>query len=97
MSLTMTMQLKSRSGRISGSAKPHAKVLRRDPCSYCSGEGGTVDHIVSYKLGGGGSAANLAGACPDCNVEKGDTKLLLFLLQRAASQDAPAPQLASVA
>lgn len=77
----MFFQFARRSGRINGSAKVYARRLRQDPCSYCGGEGGTVDHIEPYSRAGGG-AMNLTGACDRCNVDKGEMPMLLWMAER---------------
>lgn len=56
--------------------------LRRDPCAYCRGPGGTIDHIVSSSRGSAETVANLTGACEPCNVSKGSWPLLPYLLLR---------------
>ncbi len=68
----------------------HAQVLRRDPCSYCGGDGGVIDHIVPLAGGGDHAVANLAGACRSCNARKRTIPLLRFLLKSAAQSDARA-------
>lgn len=62
-------------------------LLRRDPCSYCAGAGGTVDHVDprSRSVTGLGTAhgwLNVVGACPRCNGAKRDLRMLTFLLRR---------------
>lgn len=61
-----------------------APALRRDPCAYCGGPGGVVDHIVAVAAGGVHEAENLTGACRRCNARKGTKSLLLFLANRLA-------------
>ena len=61
-------------------------LLRRDPCCYCAGPGGTVDHVEprSRAVAGLGTAhgwLNVVGACERCNGAKRDTRLLVFLLR----------------
>lgn len=56
--------------------------LRLDPCAYCGGPGGTIDHIVPRVAGGAPTAWNLTGACAACGVLKGRWPLLAFLLLR---------------
>lgn len=56
--------------------------LYLDPCSYCSGSGGTIDHIIPIKYGGDNSPENLTAACRSCNCSKNDRPLLGFLLSR---------------
>lgn len=59
-------------------------VLRRDPCSFCGREGGTVDHIVPRSAGGPGlhDWTNFGGACASCNSSKSSVPLLEFLGRR---------------
>jgi 5-methylcytosine-specific restriction endonuclease McrA len=56
-----------------------AKVLRRDPCSYCGKPGGTIDHIVPIAHGGIHEVDNLAAACLQCNTSKATQSALYFL------------------
>lgn len=55
-------------------------IIRKDPCVYCGGPGGEVDHIDPYVRGGSAEWANLASACRSCNASKHATPLLVFLL-----------------
>jgi hypothetical protein len=71
-------------GDACGLEEPWRAILRREPCSYCSDAGGTLDHIVP-RMGArksSGSLDNLASACEECNSRKGHTPLLLYLLSR---------------
>jgi 5-methylcytosine-specific restriction endonuclease McrA len=54
-------------------------VLRRDPCAYCGGVGGGVDHVEPYIQGGANDWTNLTGCCRRCNQEKSTRGALLFL------------------
>ena len=59
-------------------------LLRRDPCAYCPGAGGTVDHIEprcrpSRGVGSPHGWVNTTGACTRCNGAKRDRPLLEFL------------------
>lgn len=65
-------------------AREYAAILLRDPCVYCGGQGGTIDHIVPVSEGGSGDPVNLAGACGRCNRSKQAKPLLTYLLARAA-------------
>lgn len=63
------------------------RMLRADPCAYCGGPGGTVDHVDprSRSARGLGTAhgwINTVGACAPCNGRKGDRPLLLWLAAR---------------
>lgn len=69
-----------------------ASVVRGDPCAYCGGWGGSLDHVVpqsAVKTGfrsradattGVHSWANYVGACEWCNGRKASRDLLAFLL-----------------
>ena len=62
-------------------------LVRRDPCSYCPGRGGTVDHVEPRcrSARGVGTAhgwINTIGACARCNSAKRDLPLLAFLGRR---------------
>jgi 5-methylcytosine-specific restriction endonuclease McrA len=58
----------------------YAAILLGDPCSYCVGPAGTIDHIVAIAEGGVGDATNLTAACGRCNSVKHSRPLLLALL-----------------
>ena len=56
------------------------EVIRLDPCAYCGGLGGTIDHIAPNSMGGSRwSLRNWTGACFACNARRGATRLLYFL------------------
>lgn len=55
------------------------QTLYRDPCCYCGGPGGTLDHIVPVARGGTNLWLNLTSACQACNQKKADQTLLGFL------------------
>lgn len=59
-----------------------AEIVRADPCSFCAGRGGTLDHIVPQRRRTKGvhSWLNYAGACEWCNGRKAARDLLSFLL-----------------
>jgi 5-methylcytosine-specific restriction endonuclease McrA len=63
----------------------YAAILRRDPCAYCGGEAGEVDHIVPVEQGGMSDWDNLTAACRGCNQRKRTKSLLEFLGARLAS------------
>jgi hypothetical protein len=71
--------------RDDGHLQAWAAIVRWDPCSFCGGPGGTVDHIVprSARRKGVNAWNNMAGACGSCNGSKGAESLLLFLAIRA--------------
>jgi len=60
-----------------------SRALRRDPCAWCNGRGGTVDHLVPQALGGDDRWENLAGACRRCNASRGIDTLVVHLTKRA--------------
>ena len=51
-------------------------LLLNDPCSYCGGRAGTVDHIVPLHAGGTNEWHNLTAACKACNSSKSNRDLL---------------------
>ena len=60
-------------------------ILRRDPCSYCGGTGGTVDHIRpchhhGCKDDSASVWSNKTGACECCNGKKGNRPFSLLML-----------------
>jgi 5-methylcytosine-specific restriction endonuclease McrA len=59
--------------------------LLRDPCSYCGGTAGEVDHIIPRSKGGSEDWDNLTATCRSCNARKRTIPLLTFLLRRAAA------------
>lgn len=61
-------------------ARAYIRVLLRDPCSYCGGKGGSIDHIVPVDAGGTNDWWNLTSACLSCNSRKRTRTLLHFLL-----------------
>lgn len=69
-----------RSRRLGGDALDFACVVVADPCSYCGGEGGTLDHIDPLVFGGPHDPTNFTSACHSCNSQKGAKSLLSFLL-----------------
>lgn len=64
--------------------REYPAVLLRDPCSYCGGPAGEVDHVTPVSRGGTSDWGNLTAACPICNRSKGNKPLLLWLLSRQA-------------
>ena len=75
--------------RVDGQSHYEAwlSLMRRDPCSYCGGPGGTVDHVdprsrAPRGLGSAHGWINTVGACARCNGYKRDLRLLVFLQRR---------------
>lgn len=60
-------------------AKQYVRIIRQDPCSYCGGPGGVVDHIVPLSRGGTNDWENLTSACASCNARKHVKSLLTFI------------------
>jgi 5-methylcytosine-specific restriction endonuclease McrA len=58
-------------------------IAEGDPCAYCGGPGGSLDHISSLVDGGQHDWTNLTGACQRCNKSKGAKPLLEYLLYRS--------------
>jgi hypothetical protein len=69
-------------------AEDYEAALKADPCVYCGGRGGILDHIVARHWGGPDDWANYAGICRSCNSSKGIKTLLAFL----GWQLCPAPE-----
>jgi hypothetical protein len=53
-----------------------------DPCVYCGGKADTKEHVIPVSQGGGNDWSNVTVACRQCNMMRGNTPLLTFLLQR---------------
>lgn len=73
-----------RGGPASADTRAYVAIIRHDPCAYCGGLGGTVDHVVPLSATGRNDWENCTGACERCNKSKYTTSLLDFLLARAA-------------
>lgn len=66
-------------------------MLRGEPCTYCGRAAGrgkksrksrTLDHIQPRASGGRNGWENETPACMGCNMRKGDSSALLFLVRR---------------
>lgn len=79
-----------REGTARADAREYVVLVKRDPCSYCGGRGGTLDHITALSRGGGHEWENLTGACRACNGSKFTASPLLFLLRSHKSERAAA-------
>ena len=63
-------------------SKRWREIVRADPCAWCGGAGGAVDHIAPQsrcRPGRRKSWTNLTGACADCNGRRGDAPVLQWL------------------
>lgn len=56
-------------------------VIRRDPCVWCGGPGGTMEHIMPKSQGGSKAWFNAAGACKLCNNRRKVMTVLDFFLK----------------
>jgi len=61
-----------------------ARQSLTDPCVYCGGPGGQLEHIDALSISLDDTADNFAGACASCNPAKRDRRLLAFLLERVS-------------
>jgi 5-methylcytosine-specific restriction endonuclease McrA len=68
-----------RAAPYDSTAKEYAVALLRDPCAYCGGLAGQIDHIDPLKLGGDSHWSNLTAACQSCNYSKRDKPMLVYL------------------
>ena len=68
-------------GALTESGAEYAEVLFGDPCSYCGGSAGEIDHIHPIARGGTGEVMNLTSSCRTCNARKYTKSLLHFLLE----------------
>lgn len=64
-----------------GDTAAYRNSLRHDPCAYCGGCGGAIDHIDPKSMGGARTFDNESGTCSLCNSRKGQLKPLQFLLR----------------
>lgn len=60
----------------------YREAVRLDPCCWCGGPGGTIEHIVPRSKRGPNKHTNLAGACACCNNARAANSLLHWLLKR---------------
>lgn len=68
-------------------------ILRRDPCAYCGGPSGSLDHIQPINKAGSSVWENFTAACRRCNSSKGDKDLLRYLLWRLDdARQSPTPR-----
>ncbi len=63
-------------------SKRWREIMRADPCTWCGGAGGFVDHIVPQSRCNPGqrkSWMNVTGTCAKCNGRRGDAPVLQWL------------------
>lgn len=73
-----------------GEVDPESRLLRRllrrtlvaDPCVWCGGPGGTIEHVLPRAMGGLSEWTNIVGACRACNERRGALPWLEYLLVR---------------
>lgn len=63
------------------------RTLRVDPCAYCGGRAGEIDHIHPRSEGGANHWENYAAICATCNASKGAKSVLGFLGWRRAARE----------
>lgn len=69
-------------------SKRWREIVRADPCAWCGGAGGYIDHIVPQSRCNAGrrkSWMNLTGTCAKCNVQRGDAPVLQWLADPEAA------------
>lgn len=69
----------------------YLNIIKEDPCVYCGGAGGTVEHIVPQshpawrrrnpRDTGPHHWSNMAMSCRSCNSRKSGKGLLVFLIK----------------
>jgi 5-methylcytosine-specific restriction endonuclease McrA len=64
-----------------GATEVYVSILRLDPCAYCGGPAGDIDHIQAVSAGGGHVWSNMTSACRSCNAIKHTASLLTALLR----------------
>ena len=74
-------------GKRKQAPRTFRSVIRRDPCSFCGGPGGTIDHVVARANGGPDVWSNLTGACTSCNASKATDSLITYLLGNAGREN----------
>ena len=83
-----TAQVLARNGFRSGWSRRWREIVRADPCAWCGGAGGSVDHIVPRSRCSRGrqkSWTNLTGACAECNGQRDDAPALQWLADPQAA------------
>lgn len=70
----------------------YCEVLRYDPCAYCGGPAGHVDHVDPPSAGGAAHWTNLTATCADCNSFKAKRKLLKTMLHNVGCYVYVAPR-----
>jgi 5-methylcytosine-specific restriction endonuclease McrA len=65
---------------VTAESKSYIPVLLADPCAYCGGKAGEIDHITAVTDCGSGEWSNLTAACRSCNARKQTRSLLQYLI-----------------
>jgi hypothetical protein len=65
--------------------RDYARVLVRDPCSYCGELCRHIDHIHPRSRGGEDVWSNFTASCAACNLSKSARSMLQFLLLGCAT------------
>lgn len=68
--------------RLTADDRAYMRLLITDPCAYCGGPGGTIDHIEPLSITASGVWSNLTAACHSCNSGKNAKPILVYLLER---------------
>ena len=76
---SMRRRWHARKAGFDSTSAEYLDILADDPCSYCGGAAGEIDHIDATAGGGLGSWDNLTAACRSCNASKHSKPLLAYL------------------
>lgn len=68
-------------------SRQYAHAIVSDPCAYCGGEGGALDHIVARKNGGLDHWSNFTAVCHSCNSRKRTKSMLLFMCEAVTAPE----------
>lgn len=69
-------------GEMDADTMEYIALLRHDPCSYCGGPAGEIDHITSVGHDGTNHWTNYTAACRSCNASKSANDLLTYFIRR---------------
>jgi 5-methylcytosine-specific restriction endonuclease McrA len=68
-------RLKYRASNRQPVVRDYVRWLWQQPCHYCGGPGGCIDHVVPLSKGGTNDTSNLVPCCRPCNSRKGNRLL----------------------